>query len=314
MIFKRPNPEQVRVGLAALKYLALNESVELEPAERDMLAAVQRVFATSYDIDAIEPMGPAEVAARTPDPQIRRQLICALIVFALIDGEASEREAELINIFAFALDVDERAVTNLRQLARREHLALRIDVLRRFWAIDKLRGRIAEEGYGAALKVMRAAAGRYQDAALASRFAKLRHLPDSTLGREYVRYLDERGWPLPGEKGAQSDIIVDHDMTHVLSGYDTDPASEVEVACFSAGYRSKDPFTFVLFVLIQFHVGVRMTPGAPPERGMFDVERALIALERGAAMNVDLTGEWNYWEVIDVPVEELRRRYNIPPR
>ena len=57
-------------------------------------------------------------------------------------------------------------------------------------------------------------------------------------------------------------------MTHVLSGYTTDPDGEVQVASFHAGYRRKDPFTFVFFVLLQFHLGVRMTP-VPTENAAY---------------------------------------------
>ena len=187
-------------------------------------------------------------------------------------------------------------------------------MLRRFWALEKLEERVQTEGFAAAIRFVRANFGRLENPELARRFARFRSLPDGTLGREYLRYLDRNGWPLPGERGALSDIIVYHDMTHVLADYGTDPASEVEVACFSAGYRTKEPFTFVLFVLLQFHVGLRLTPGSPAERGFFDVERALLALERGAAMNVDLTAGWSFWEVADVPLDELRRRYGIAPK
>jgi hypothetical protein len=314
MHFKRPSPEELRVGLAALRYLAQDERDQLTASQHDMLAALQRVFGTRHDVDRIEPLGPAEAAARLDDPQIRQQILSALIVFSLIDGEPSERAAELVDLYAYAFGVEEKSVANLRQVARRQHITLRLDVLRRFWAIDKLLGRMKTEGIGAAVRVVRAAAGRFEDPALARRFEALRCLPEGTLGREYIRYLKDHGWPLPGELGAQSDIIVQHDLTHILGGYGTDPAGEVEVACFSAGHRHKEPFTFVLFVLLQFHVGVRMTPGARAEHGFFDVERALLALERGAAMNVDLSADWDYWAVVDVPVEELRRRYAISPR
>ena len=279
----------MRVGLAALKYLAIEDSGQLDPAEREMMAAAQRVFGTDHDVDKIAPLGPQEVAARLADPQIRQQVLGALIAFSLIDGEATETEARLVEAFARAMDVEERAVKNLRQVARHQTLALRIDVIRRFWAIDKLRERIHDEGLGAIVRMIQSMRGRLEDPELARKFARLRLLPEGTLGREYVKFLDARAWPLPGEKGAVSDIIVYHDMAHVLSGYGTDPGGEVEVACFSAGCRHKEPYNFVLFVLLQFHVGIRMTPGAEAERGFFDVERALIAVERGAAMNVDLT-------------------------
>jgi len=314
MLFQRPTPEQVRVGLGALKTLALCDSIELEPAEREMMMSVQRVLGTHHDIDLVPALGPAEVARQIEDPGIRHQIVCALIVVSLIDGEANETELGLLEAFAFALEVEEKSVESFRRLVRRQSLALRVDLVRRFWAIDKLRERVQEEGLGAVARFVRASAGRFEDPAMARRFTALRDLPDGTLGREYVRFIDDNGWPLPGERGAASDIIVYHDMTHVLAGYGTDPIGEVETACFSAGYRRQEPFTFILFVLLQFHMGVRITPVAKPQRGLFDVERALRALERGASMNVDLTESWSFWDVIDVPVEELRRRYGIPAK
>jgi hypothetical protein len=85
------------------------------------------------------------------------------------------------------------------------------------------------------------------------------------------------------------------------------------VACFSAGFQRRDPFTFVFFVLLQFHVGIRMTPITEARTGFFDPEKALIAIRRGAAMNVDLNNGWDYWPVMGEQVEELRKRYNILP-
>ncbi|HEX4968124.1 MAG TPA: hypothetical protein VFV44_06360, partial [Nitrospiraceae bacterium] len=47
--------------------------------------------------------------------------------------------------------------------------------------------------------------------------------------------------------------------------------------------------------------------------GFFDPAKALTAIRRGAAMNVDLNSGWDYWPVMGEQVEELRRRYNILP-
>ena len=85
------------------------------------------------------------------------------------------------------------------------------------------------------------------------------------------------------------------------------------MACFSAGFQRRDPWLFVFFVLLQFHVGIRMTPITEARTGFFDPTKALIAIRRGAAMNVDLNNGWEYWPVMGEQVEELRRRYNILP-
>jgi hypothetical protein len=56
-----------------------------------------------------------------------------------------------------------------------------------------------------------------------------------------------------------------------------------------------------------------MTPITEARTGLFDPEKAMIAVRRGAAMNVDLNSGWDYWPVMGEQVEELRRRYNILP-
>ncbi|NJN36763.1 MAG: hypothetical protein HC794_06520 [Nitrospiraceae bacterium] len=52
-------------------------------------------------------------------------------------------------------------------------------------------------------------------------------------------------------------------------------------------------------------------PGAKVVR--LDPLKAMIAIRRGASMNVDLNDGWDYWPVMGEQVEELRRRYNILP-
>ena len=118
---------------------------------------------------------------------------------------------------------------------------------------------------------------------------------------------------LSGQKGGAAEPILFHDCAHILSGYGTDPEGEVQVACFSAGFQRRDPWLFIFFVLLQFHVGIRMTPITKARTGFFNLEKAMVAIRRGAAMNVDLNNGWNYWPVMGQPVEERRRRYNILP-
>ena len=133
------------------------------------------------------------------------------------------------------------------------------------------------------------------------------------MGRSYWEYCRKNGFPLPGEKGGAAEQVLFHDCAHVLSGYGTTPGEEVQVACFSAGFQRRDPWAFVFFVLLQFHVGIRLTPITGARTGFFDPVKSMIAIRRGAAMTVDLNNGWDYWPVMGEQVEELRRRYNILP-
>jgi len=189
-------------------------------------------------------------------------------------------------------------------------------IMARFWVVDHVKARIAERGVLRTIVplIYSTFFRRYRNRELARRYAALRDLPERSLGRAYVAYIDANKFGLPGERGAISDLIVPHDLAHVLGDYGTEPAEEVLVASFSAGHRVKDPFAFLMFVMLQFHLGLRVTPGAKAERGYFDPAHVLAAIARGAELNIDLTARWDYWTDLAAPLETVRRRYNVSPR
>ena len=92
----------------------------------------------------------------------------------------------------------------------------------------------------------------------------LRALPDGTLGREYVRLLEDQGYtPLTVSEAIEPEIlarntfsyrlVITHDMIHVLTGFDTSRAGELGVLAFTAaqGYtRMQRYVTLPLAVLV----------------------------------------------------------------
>lgn len=312
MDLKMPTPEQAHWGLRAMKTVALADGA-LDDAERQMLTSVQTILGTDHAVEGLAPVTPEELASALTDRQIRHQLVQGLIVISLIDGKANGRETEAVEQFARALEVNAPEVQDLRYLLKGEMLRLRLDLARRFWLREKVREIWREERLRGLYKFVRGMLGRYEDAALARRYQALEHYPPGSLGRSYWEYCRKNGFPLPGEKGGAAEQVLFHDCAHVLSGYGTTPDEEVQVACFSAGFQRRDPWTFVFFVLLQFHVGIRLTPITAARTGFFDPVKAMVAIRRGAAMTVDLNSGWDYWPVMAEQVEELRRRYNILP-
>lgn len=231
----------------------------------------------------------------------------------LIDGTASSTEAELVEQFAQALEVQAPEVKNLRHVLNREIVQLRLDLVRRFWLRPKVEEIWDKDGIRGLYKFVRGMIFRYENAELAARYQSLEHYPPGSLGRSLWDYWHINGFPLPGQRGSAPEQIVFHDCAHVLSGYGTAPEEEVQVACFSAGFQRREPWMFVFFVLLQFHMGIRMTPITKAWTGRFDPLKAIIAIRRGTAMNVDLNDGWDYWPFMNEQVEELRRRYNILP-
>ncbi len=312
MDLKMPSPEQAFWGLRAMKTVALADG-ELDDSELHMMEALQRIFGTTYVLEELAPIRPPDLARAFPDPQLRQQLVQGLIVMSLIDREASPQEVDLVEQFAQAMDVSISAVKDLRYLLKGEILHLRLDLARRFWLREKIVGIWNDEGIRGIYKLVRGFMGKYENAELAARYRAFEQYPPGSLGRAYWEYCRSNGFAFPGEKGGAPEQTLFHDCAHILSGYGTAPEEEVQVACFSAGFQRRDPFTFILFVLLQFHVGIRMTPITEARTGFFDPEKAMIAVRRGAAMKVDLNNGWDYWPVMGEQVEELRRRYNILP-
>jgi hypothetical protein len=49
-----------------------------------------------------------------------------------------------------------------------------------------------------------------------------------------------------------------------------DPQGEIQQASFQAGFARTDGFVFLLFGILQFHLGLRVTPIAKGQHGLFD--------------------------------------------
>ena len=306
-------PAVVTASVGAL-VTALAPDGVLPPGARSLVEALGRRLGVEPRVDETRPATPQEVATVVRDPVTRAQLVRVLIVAAMMDDLPSAEVVARIESFAQALDVDEPALVDARLAAERKLVRLRLHVMRRFWAVRMMREHIRRHGLLRFARIMLGMLRLWTDRALARRYRSLAALPEGTLGRRYLEFVDGNGFQVHGERGALPEIIVHHDLSHVLAGYGTDPASEVAAACFQAGYRRDDPFGFIMFVLLQFHLGVRMSPVAPAGRGNFDPDRALDAIRRGAAMNRDLTdGTWDYWADMERPLAELRARYEVPP-
>jgi hypothetical protein len=310
----RPAPEVVPFGLRALKMVAMADG-EFSERERDLLATAQHVFGTNVDVDALEPIDPDELGRHLLDAGLRRQIVRAMVVLSLIDGEASPAEAAIVARFAKALGIESPDLENLRELADKHLLVARFDIGRRFWVREKAVEYARAKGLVWVVSTLAALARVREDTAVASRYRALANAPAGSLGRGYADFIERNGYRYPGEKGSPPEFIALHDLTHVLSGYHTDPEGELQVLAFHAGCRreEKDPFAFLMFGIVEFHLGLTISPLVVGSRGKLDPAKMFVALERGAACRIDPTDGWDPWPVMHEPLAELRERYGIRP-
>ena len=130
-------------------------------------------------------------------------------------------------------------------------------------------------------------------------------------------YFQRNKFGMPGERFGFPEAGLYHDFCHVLGGYGTDPQGELQVASFTAGFKQTRPFYLILFAVLIFSAGVNARPtadgyttiGVLGEPGA--AERMFAAIERGALVNTDLSDKWDYWPLVEQPIDEVRRQLNI---
>lgn len=309
----RPDAEEARLGLRAIKTVLVADGV-LGPAEERMLAATQRyITRTDLDVAALPTIEPAALAAKLTRPALRAQLVGAMVIHSFASGETGPEQLAAIRGFADALGVELAEIDTLQHYVRRDMALLRFDVLRRMYIGDALADIWDHEGVRGILKTLGGLAGVRQDPALAAKYAALGELPEGSLGRALYAHYRDHGFALPGEKHGGPEAIVLHDAAHVIGGYGTDPGGEFEVAAFTAGFRRAQSWSILIFVLCQFDLGVRLAPvpGADARVGLLDPDRLLAALVRGGRMTVDLFDGWDLWAAAPRPLEALRVEYGV---
>lgn len=304
-------PRHAPTLLRAMRAVALADGEE-SPKERALLEAVRDALGLEGEPAALAPIAAGDPELAALDAGERERLVQCMILMAIMDGAGSPAEAELVAAFARALSVEEARIADLNALARGRVLAMHWSLTRKGYATSELLATVREEGLGGVYRTFGPLLGLGKDAAIARTYNDLGRLPEGTLGRAYWSFIVERGLDFPGE-GAIGERGVWHDMIHVLGGYETDPVGEAEVVAFMAGFRREDPFFWVFTSVLQFQVGLRISPFAPGVPDRVDPRSYLRHHRRGALVSCDLSRDWDFRADWATPLDELRARFGVLP-
>jgi hypothetical protein len=314
-----PPPEAIPTCLRAMKMVA-SEDKPLSPATTNMLMGVQRVLLhTDIALDSLEPIDPAEVAKVLTKPELRTQFIQGAMMLALADGPPTPAQMSRVESLAASLGIERHELHTLRLLADEHTLFFRLHFYRHSHMAEVGSRQFHEEGLLAPLKGLLGMRGLYTNPEQAERYRALEKLRPDTLGFAFTQYLHRNKFGFPGEVGGFPEAGIWHDFGHVLSGYDTDPPGELQMAAFQAGYRRTNAFSMLFFGALTFMAGINVTPlpqKSDPgtlmaQEGM--AERMLKALQRGSQVKVDLFDHWDHWAYVEMPLEEARERLGIVP-
>ena len=142
---------------------------------------------------------------------------------------------------------------------------------------------------------------------------RLGRLPEGTLGRAYADFMRSRGLTPEIFDGAPSQVsdpraayVVQrmrqtHDLWHVVTGYQTDPASEIALQAFTFA-QVRAPSSLILATVGALH-GAREFPGLPRD--------AIAAFRAGRRAEKLAMFPWeDHWET---PLAEVREMLGIRP-
>ena len=304
-----------RAGLASLLAVARANGDPSERALAVIRAVRDHLLKVDVDLDTLQPMTAADLAAAVPEAEWRERIVRGMTVLSLMDGEPTPARLALLAATAATLGIDAAPVDTFRKVLDERFMLVRIDVARRSFVRQAAKGYVRNEGARGVVDTVAAILGR-EDAALAARYHQLDDYPAGTFGRAYADFIRRNGFSYPGEVGGPPPPVMRHDCCHVLGGYGTTPSEECAVVAFQAGFEKADPFFILLFALVQFELGIGSSPFLPGMKHQADPDSVFAGLEHGAHVQVDLIGDpaWNPWDHFRTPIDDVRRMLAIPPR
>jgi hypothetical protein len=312
-----PGPDEALLCLRAVRSV-VTRADGVQPAARAMMTAAQQsILNTDADLDTLTPISPAELAAGVTTPGLGDQVVQAMLLGVLADGTPDPDCEKRAEAFAAALGVEALGLRTVRLLCEHQMLLFRLDFLRRSSFRDMIRDQYRHHGgIQGVVQDLLGMRGFREDPELARRYIALGDLPEDTLGYAFFRHYRDNGFALPGERTGFPEGAVYHDMTHVLSGYGTTVEGETMVGGFTAGYRKVRPFYVLLIPVLSFSTGVNITPSNQPHISATLANPGVAAgfieaIERGARVNTDLSANWDYWPLVELPLAEARGRLNI---
>jgi hypothetical protein len=291
---------------------ALRTDGALDARERLFLATFARI--TGFDLPVADPEPLSADAAMVQGSHPRKRLLQLAALAVLLNHPVRLDSVAYLHDLSRQLATRDPVVDVIDALCKGQHLKVRLLAMRRAMRAMLKEAYLAEGAMG----VLRMLAAMWFKAPVNKdklwNYKRLGLLPEGTLGREYWKHMTREGFGFPGDVGGIPDSISYHDIAHVLAGHEATPLGEIQQGSFQGGNRREDGFFFIQFVILQFHHGVKVTPQTGPQFGHFEPDKVLWAIHRGAQCLIDMTHQWNYWPLMQLPLEQARADCGLLPK
>jgi hypothetical protein len=257
-------------------------------------------FGLDADAASLEPLSPTQLAASVDPPDAKRVVDLIVVIEYCRHGDDGEAQATRAEEYARALGVDEPFL-----IVARDALEAHCDLVMADWS--RYHEVPATEPQAPTA-----------DTALATRLRNLSTCAPGTLGRAFFDFYDRWQLTFPGEEGGGDASLVAHDFTHVLTGYEPDPPSELALqAMLTSATRFEHHFSGLIASLSLYETGTFDILDITPKVGAVDRPGAAAelgdAFRRGQACTCDFSA-LDHLARVDDPLDDVRRDCSIPAR
>lgn len=319
MKFGNLSPDQTAAIVQAMNaVVTAGGTVAALPIETACIQAAQRhLLRQDPPLTGLPDTLPDGLSVALDTPALRKSTVRLLAALSTADKQVSPVKVAVVEAAAEQLGVAEFGLVMLHRVARGQYRRNGLKLMSRFvnhyWSYD---GKASRRDWAAMLwSVMPwlpGLRGYLQLDETLARYRGLADLPADTLGHAVHRYYATRGFPVPGDRKSIPEGWARHEVYHVLANYNTNLQGELLLAGFIGGNTDEMCLDLMLPALIQLHAGKTFVPG-PSAEDLLRPDDFFRAVARGAAMKVDLLAGWRLWEFAPLPLQEVRRRYDIPP-
>jgi len=290
-------------------------AIDVDGGPTDEQLAVLRAFVThlwrrpDLDVDTLAPLGAHELAARLPGDETRLRFCEMVMTLELCRHPQSAAQVSCAEQCAAALGVTDIAVETTRTALEQGSAVVTID-------LERIYGEVLPEVSERSLR------DRYlrleePDPALGDRLRALGDLPEGSLGRAYIAFYQRNGFDLPGDDIHLPAHYVNHDMNHVITGYEPTAPGEIARSGFLVAANAARHNWLEFLLTMSIHESGVLTHGEI--RAKFatlsrpDVSDLLAeGLDRGRRCTVDLS-QVDHLAIAGEPLAAVREEFNVVP-
>jgi hypothetical protein len=299
------------IVIGAIKFICTErQTVALQPLHVEFLEGFRdHVFRHhELDIDDISPVTPLNFAKDMTDPEHQARALEYLTLAPYVQEDVPQTQADIVDAFFAAVGAKSDSMIFLRNIAH-HHIFLGQLCIARKLVPHLLPGGPMTQ-MSRAFRMLRESRG---DPRLAATYQALEACPLGSLGSAFYRFHRNRGFALPGEPGCiPEELSAIHDLTHILSGYNTDAHGEIAAQAFAGGAMERHGMLAAVSGLLSYHNGLVFDGHGryPLQKGNMQPQVFAAAFARGMR-SVSLLSGWAFKDDWMLPVASVRKKMGI---